>query len=209
MQQRTILGTLAFAGIALLSGCYPEGAEYIDDYDLVYTDYSPTYDFQGSTTYSLPDSVVKITGNLEEGELPEKVDPIYANEILGKIRDNMNSYGWTRVNVDQDPDVVILPSMLAVTTTTVSYPGYWGWYYPYYGYGWYYPGYYPPTISSYTTGSLIIQMTNPNDVSPSETIPVVWLGVVNGLLEGTTSGMIVRIDKTVDQAFAQSQYLKH
>ena len=209
MQQRTFIGALAVTGIALLSGCYPQGAEYIDDYDLVYTDYSPTFDFRSSTTYALPDSVVKITGNLQDGEAPEMVDQTYASEILKKIRDNMNANGWTMVGVNESPDVVILPSMLSVTTTTISYPGYWGWYYPYYGYGWYYPGYYPPTISSYTTGSLIILMTNPKEMSPSETIPVEWVCAVNGLLEGSTSNMISRIDKTVDQAFTQSLYLKH
>ncbi|HRH69463.1 MAG TPA: DUF4136 domain-containing protein [Flavobacteriales bacterium] len=209
MQQRKITWALALAGIGLLSGCYPGGPEYIDEYDLVYTDYSSTVDFKAKNTYSLPDSVIKLSGDLVEGERPEMVSPVYANEILGKIRDNMNSYGWTEVDATESPDVVILPSAIVVTNTTVYYPGYyWGWYYPYYGYGWYYPGYYPPTVTSYTTGSLFIQMTNPNEPGATDNIPVEWIAVFNGLLEGSTSGLVTRIDRAVDQAFKQSPYLK-
>ena len=206
--QRTAIGATALLAIALLSGCYPAGPEYIDEYDLVYTNYSPTYDFDSQITYSLPDSVVKITGNLEEGEDPEMVNPTYGNEILDRIRDNMNDYGWTEVDDPDSADVVVLASTASSTTVSVWYPYYyWGWYYPYYGGGWYYPGYYPPTISSYTTGSLIIQMTDPDDISGTDNIPVPWICVVNGLLEGTTSGLITRIDHSIDQAFLQSDYL--
>lgn len=200
---------LAIASALLFAGCYPDGPEYIDEYDLVYTNYSPTYDFKAQTTYALPDSVVLITGNLEEGEAPEMVNTVYANEILSKIRQNMNDYGWTEVDEADDPDVTILPSAVSSTTVSVWYPSYyWGWYYPYWGYGWYYPGYYPPTISSYTTGSIFLQMIDRGEISGSENMPVEWVCIVNGLLEGSTSGLITRIDRSIDQAFAQSTYLQ-
>lgn len=201
---------LAIVSMLLFAGCYPDGPEYIDEYDLVYTNYSPTYDFRSQTTYALPDSVVLITGNLEEDSAPEMVSPVYANEILGKIRQNMNEYGWTEVDEADDPDVTILPSAVSSTTVTVWYPSYyWGWYYPYWGYGWYYPGYYPPTVSAYTTGSIFLQMIDRHEISGTENMPVEWICIVNGLLEGSTSGLITRIDRSIDQAFDQSQYLKH
>ena len=31
--------------IILLSGCYPQGPEYVEDLDVVITDYEPSYDF--------------------------------------------------------------------------------------------------------------------------------------------------------------------
>ena len=206
MQRLAISATVLLG--ALLTGCYPEGPEYIEEYDLVYTDHSPTYDFTAQRTYSLPDSVVKVTGDLDEGEAPDMVKPVYGNEILQRIRDNMNTYGWTEVAEVDSPDVVLLPSVITSTTVTVWYPSYyWGWYYPWYG-GWYYPGYYPPTVSSYTTGSLIIQMVDADEVSATDALPVNWLAVVNGLMEGSTASIISRIDQTVDQAFTQSEYLK-
>lgn len=209
MKRHLLFGALALATGVLLSGCYPKGPEYIEEYDLVYTDYSPDYDFKARHTYALPDSVVQLTGNLIEGERPDMLSPVYANEILGKIKDNMNKNGWTEVEIGQDPDVLVLPSTVSTTTVNVWYDYYWGWYYPYYGYGWYYPGYYPPTVSSYTTGSVLIQMVDPGDISGTEKMGVEWLCIVNGLMEGSTSGLITRIDKSIDQAFTQSPYLKH
>ncbi|MBL8000664.1 MAG: DUF4136 domain-containing protein [Flavobacteriales bacterium] len=194
----------------LFSGCYPEQPDYINEYDLVYTNHAPDFDFQGQGTYALPDSVVILgTGDPENGELPSMVDPFFANRILAQIRANMSAYGWTEVADADSADVVLLPS--AVKTLNIDayyyYGGYWGWYYPYGGYGWYYPGYYP-TYTSYTTGSLIMQINVPKDVSPSENVPVVWVGVINGLLEGSDASIADRIVANIDQAFKQSEYLK-
>jgi len=197
------------AGTALFSSCYPDQPDYIDEFDITYTNYSPTFDFKAQNTYALPDSVVIITGDLAEGEQPSMVDPQYGDQIISRIRQNMNNRGWTEVAATENPDVVVLPS--AIKTLNVDayyyYGGYWGWYYPYYGYGWYYPGYYP-TYTSYTTGSLVIQMNVPNDLSPTENIPVVWLSVFNGLLEGAESSIAVRVNNSIDQAFTQSPYLQ-
>jgi hypothetical protein len=207
--RKSAYSLLLLAAPVLFSGCYPETPDYINEYDLVYTNYSPDFDFQAQNTYALPDSVVIITGDLAEGELPSMVDPYYGNKIIAQIRANMNSYGWTEVEDADSADVVILPS--AMKTLNVDayyyYGGYWGWYYPYYGYGWYYPGYYP-TYTSYTTGSLIIQMTVPRDLSPTENVPVPWIGVINGLLEGSDASIADRIETNIDQAFKQSTYLQ-
>lgn len=207
--RKSAYSLLLLAAPVLFSGCYPETPDYINEYDLVYTDYSPDFDFKAQNTYALPDSVVIIDGDLAEGELPSKVDPFYGDQILSEIRANMNNYGWTEVEDADSADVVILPS--AIKTLNVDayyyYGGYWGWYYPYYGYGWYYPGYYP-TYTSYTTGSLIIQMTVPRDLSPTENVPVPWIGVINGLLEGSDASIVDRLLTNIDQAFKQSTYLQ-
>jgi len=171
--RRRELFTIPFLGVALLTGCYPETPDSIDEYDLVYTNYAPAFDFKAEGTYALPDSVVKITGNLAEGDSPEMVNPIYGDQILNRIRNNMADYGWTEVAEGDDPDVLVLPSVITSTTVSVWYPSYWGWYYPWYG-GWYYPGYYPPSVSSYSTGSLIVQMSTPTTLALRITCP--WCG---------------------------------
>lgn len=210
LMQRTAIRALGLVSMALLAGCYPQGPEYIDEYDLVLTNFSPTFDFTTTTTYSLPDSVIKISGDLIDGENPDMVSPVYGDEILDDIRQNMNERGWEEVDEANDPDVILLPSVFTSTTVSYYYDSYyWGWYYPYYGYGWYYPGYYPAYVTSYTTGTLMIQMTDPNDPAASDNIPVVWTAAFNGLAEGSTSGLVVRIDEAIDQAFDQSAYLNH
>lgn len=209
MHSRKLLGLLPLASI-LFAGCYPETPESISEYDVVYTNYSPTYDFTNARTYSLPDSVVLISGNLANGELPECMNPIYGDQILTRIRQNLNSSGWTEVNEVDSADVIVLPSVISSEVVSVyNYGwGYWGWYYPYYGAGWYYPGYYP-TYTSYTSGTLLMQMTDPSRISAANDVPVVWLAILNGVLEGSTADLANRTLKSIDQSFTQSEYLKH
>jgi hypothetical protein len=109
--------------------------------------------------------------------------------------------------------LVIVPSGIISKNVSVyywyPYPGYgWGWGYP--GYGWGYPGYYPPVpyYSSYTTGTLRMEMFNPNDIRvvKGDTInPVYWTAGINGILSSNTT---TRITSTIDQAFKQSPYLQ-
>lgn len=204
---RKILGASMLTAAVFLTGCYPDSPDTLSEYDLVYTDRSPSFDFAAATTYSLPDSVVLITGNVAEGELPDMVNPVYGDVIIDRIRQNMNSRGWQEVVEADGPDVILLPSVLKTTNVDVyyGYGGYWGWYYPYGG--WYYPGYYP-TYTSYTTGSLFLQLNVPGETSPTNNTPVVWLGVINGLLEGSQADITQRTINNIDQAFTQSDYLK-
>lgn len=107
------------------SGCYPEGPEFIEDVDLVATLHDPDFDFSTVGTYAIPDSVVKITGNLKEGDPIEFVRQIYATTIIESIKDNMNRNGWTEVDKGNNPDVIILPS--AIRSTRIFYDWwYWG-----------------------------------------------------------------------------------
>ena len=192
--------------VVMLSGCYPKGPEYIEDLDLVVTNHDVDFDFEEFNTYSLPDRIVKITGNLAEGEDPEFVNDATAQLILNRIRDNMESYGWTEVGEEQNPEMIILPSAIQSTTLVYYYDyWYWDWYYPYYWWGWYYP--YPIYGGSYTTGSVFLQMTYPDGITAADNIPVVWSSILNGLLEGSTSEIGTRISKSIDQAFDQSPYL--
>lgn len=208
---------LAISSLLILWGCYPQGPEYTDDLDLVYTNYSTEFDFAAAKTYAIPDSVVKLTGDEFEDPdgngRPTFANPAYANAILTTIKQNLDKNGWTMVNKNNNPNVIVLP--MTTTTTNLFYYydwGYWGWYYPgwYPGWGWYYPGYYPPYVSAYRTGSVFIQMVNKINVpSQGENIPVVWTCILNGLAEGSTSDLVLRIQTGIDKGFNQSPYLKH
>lgn len=194
----------ATAGL-LLAGCYPAGPDYTEDLDAVYTVYDEQYDFVGKSTYAMPDQIVTDVQITNGGDtIYEYMKPVYADQILARIDANMSALGWTKVDVSADPDVLLMPAGLS--STTYFYDYWYGWWYGgYWGYwGWYYPPYY--TVSSYTTGSMIIAMADPNIDSPINRSPAIWLGVANGLL--TNSGNITRALDGVDQAFEQSSYLK-
>ncbi len=200
--------TLVLALFALLvSSCYPGGAEYYDELDLVYTAYDKDANFSAQKTYSRPDSVVIISSAEGNNGKRDFINQSTANLILGQLDANMAAYGYTKVAKNQNPNVDVLVS--AAQNTSIYYY-YSGWYYGWYGYygGWYYPGYYPPTYSTVTTGGLLMQMVSPKDSTIDGRVPVLWLAALNGMLEGSTSSANSRIRKGIDQAFTQSSYLK-
>lgn len=189
----------------VLGGCYPSGPDYTEDLDVVYTNFDPEFDFQSRSTYAMPDQiVVDIDINNNGDTTLEYMKPIYADPILAKIEANMTALGWTRVDISAVPDVLLSPA--GISSTTYFYSYWYNWWYGgwYGGWGWYYPPYY--TVSSYTTGSLIMTIADPNIDSPINQSPTAWIGAMNGLLTG--SGDVQRVLNGIDQAFEQSAYLK-
>jgi hypothetical protein len=188
------------ASLALWS-CYPDGLEYYEDTDITYTTYDVEFDFSARNTYSIPDKIV-IDVEIEDGDTTfVYMKDVYAKPILQNIEANMANYGWTKVNISQKPDVVVTPA--AMKNTTVFYSYWYDWWYGY-GWGWYYPPYY--SISTYTTGTVIITMADPNVDNPINKSQAAWIMAANGLASGT--GNITRVTDAIDQAFVQSPYLK-
>jgi hypothetical protein len=188
-----------FLGIIfLMVSCYPEGIEYYEETDIVYTDYTESFDFASRGTYAMPDKIVKITGNLVEGESPEFVPEPYNTQILNKIESNMTALGWTKIADPESADLALFPAVWS-NTTIVYYYDYWCWYYYYYcGWGWYYP-----YATSYTTGTMVMTLVAQGEeyIEPSS----VWTAAINGLMSGAYDTS--RITKAIDQAFKQSPYL--
>lgn len=206
---------IALLVLPALSACYPDGAQYTDDLDLVYTNYDDKFDFKAKHTYAIPDSVIKITGEVftdpDGDHKPSFMSPTYAVPLLAQIKQNLNQRGWTQVSKLNNPDMVVLVS--STTTTNIYYWydwWYWSWWYPYWGsgWGWYYP-YYPVYVSSYKSGSVFIQMIDNRPTVTEEKIPVEWSCIINGLAEGGSSDIIARLKANTDQAFVQSPYLSH
>ena len=183
--------------ILLMVSCYPEGIETYEDTDLVYTNYDDTYDFASKGTYAIPDKIVKITGDLSDGETPDYVSEPYNTQILNLIKSQMSDLGWTLASDPDGADVTLFPAVWS-NTTVVYWYDYWCWYYYYYcGWGWYYP-----TYTTYTTGTLVMLMV-PTEGSAE---PVsVWTGAINGLMSGGYD--VSRVTDAIDQAFEQSPYL--
>jgi hypothetical protein len=194
------------AVVFLLTQCYPEGPIYTDELDLVYSNYDAGYDFTAKHTFAIPDKVMKIDEALLNGGGPNYVKDVYASVILNKISQNMLNNGWSQVAIKEHPDVLVAPAAFELTTYYYDYWGYYDWWYGGYypGGGWYYPY---PTVSSYSTGSLIVTMVDPNNLSPDDRPLVAWTFAVNGLLTGSTSEFNARVARSIDQAFTQSPYL--
>jgi hypothetical protein len=195
---------LIVASVLLLGGCYPHGAEYVEDLDVVLTSHKAEYDFLAKATYAMPNRIVKITGDIAEGEDPSFIPDINAQKILTTIANNMADLGWQRVDVEDSPDLLLLPAAWETTTIYYWYDYWYGWWYG--GYYPYWPYYPPVSYSSYTTGTLLMALIDP-DVTGTNGNPInQWAGAINGLLTGTYNAN--RVDKAINKAFAISPYLK-
>ena len=184
--------------IIILGGCYPQGPEYYEDLDIVYTTYEDDYDFSSKGTYAIPDKIVKITGNIVEDEDPEFVDEPLNREMLDLMESNMAALGWAKTDDAEMADLVLLPAVWTNTTIYYWYD-YWCWYAPWYcGWGWGYP-----SVSTSTTGTLVMTLIADGDdyIDPER----VWTAAANGLLSGAYN--TTRVTKAIDQAFEQSPYL--
>lgn len=222
-------GILAATFILLLTSCYPEQYENIEDLDIVQTRYDEEFDFNSKSYFLLADTVPVISAHAgyEKSENEIELD----NAIIGEVANQLTLAGYTQLsqadtsnNEKMNNAVVIL-----VSRATESYTEY---YYDYYNYGYtywdgffgldyYYPGYYwrnyyPwgfPVSFSYSVGTVIIEMLDPSapydiDVGESEvSFPVRWMAVLNGLAELSYENTEDRIIDGIDQAFAQSPYL--
>jgi len=184
-----------------LWGCYPHGADYVEELDVVLAYHNPDYVFTGKHTYSMPDKIVKITGNLREGEAPEFIPDVTAKKILDQIDVNMEALGWAKVDTVAHPDLLLLPGAVEVTTIYYWYD-YWYWWYG----GWYYP-YSPPVYySSYSTGTLIMTLVDRYIVGSDGNSVTQWTGAINGIMTGSYNA--TRMNAGIDKAFAISPYLK-
>ncbi len=203
--KRKILSIVTVFSALLLWGCYPNGPDYVEELDVVITYHVDEYDFNSQATYAMPDKIVKVTGDLPDGEDPEFMPDATASKILKDIADNMAALGYTRVAQTANPDLYLLPASWQ-TTTVYWWYDYWYWWYGGY-WGGYYPPYYPPvSVSSYTTGTLMMNLIDKDVVNANGDPIIQWSGAINGLLTGAYNAS--RVTTAINKAFDQSQYLK-
>ena len=128
---------------------------------------------------------------------------------------NLDAIGLRRVDpATETADVDVLVTFTATRYTEyTSYPFYDVW--P----GWDgFDGYdaswgiaYPGSSGSATVldaGSLRMEMLNQRTANPStRQLTAIWTASVDGVLAGDNASIVQRIEKGIDQAFAQSSYL--
>lgn len=203
-------------------GC-GSGAEPPDNPDVVATVSAQSFPFSTAKTFVLPNNVAEITdqGAQAVSLTPTQqttLDPGTEALILNEIATQLTARGYVQLTdpVGPKPDIFVQASVMRTTSTDVYYTswyGYWGgyydpWYSGYYSAGW--APYSVPYVVTSTLGSLIIEFTDPNNPEPSaQKIPSVWVGVVTGAVDGaSTTEVQSRVKSGIDQAFAQSPYIR-
>ena len=203
MKTKLVLILLA-AGCGLAScSKYPPSATRLTEDLAIYTKYDVGCDFTKFKTYYMSDSIVKVTSK-DSGWY-------YNATVLGltsEIAKNMNSLGYTRTRNAKTTDLYLGVSYVVNVNLTTYYPGwYWGYpgYYPpdYWGGGGYYYPYYPAYITSYSTGTVLMDMMDVQHPTTGKKIPIRWNCYIRGLLTGDHT--LSQVQQGVDQAFIQTK----
>lgn len=205
-----------------LVACYPNDAQYIDEFDTALTHYDETTDFTQFHTFVMPDSMVYIRTNGDT----VRIDREFDKKILSLVRKNFENYNYRQLTPEEitagaQPDIAVTVSAFSNAYFYFSYGyswyDYWGWY-PgwnwFWGSSWYsyypwYPWYGGTTVYAYDQGTVLIDILHPAGIQEgSSRIPVLWTGVVDGILAGSRNYINSRLEKNINQCFIQSPYLK-
>ena len=209
MKRMISLTLLAFAGLAALSSCTKDPMNNLSEEEsrIYITNRDNNADFGSYKTYSIPDSVYVIDNNGLAGAQATSWDL----QALAAVRSALESRGYVRVNRSQAPDLGINVSRLYNTTTNlVNLGDYWGnyggyydpWYWGYGGYGYGYPQAYALVES--TEAMVSVDMLDLKNAPATNTINVIWNGVIRGSGIFTTPA----INTGVKALFDQSPYIK-
>lgn len=207
-----LVGLVAVAAIG--AACYPYDVTSTSQLDVVATAHDSSKNFGAVQKYVLLDTVVHVV--IDSSNMIE-IGREFDDLIIDQIEENLQALGWTGVRFspgDTPPtptadEVAVLVSATASRSTTIWYPWnpWWGWY-P--GWGWgcvtCWPGYGYPVVTQTDAGTLAMNMIETLTTAPNDTVPVVWIGALRGVL--SSSGAASRLTNGINQAFNQSPYLK-
>ena len=206
---------LLFAGALLATACekYPD-TDDLDNQYLVYTNYDDQTDFKKFTTFYVPDSVLIIDNS--SSTKPKYLYGTPASDIIiANYVSSMEKAGYVRTEDKNSADLGLQISYIEDTYRFrylngspwwYNYPWYWN--FTYWGNwgGWYWP--YNITYS-YSTGSILSELVDLTDTpNTSKTLRVVWTNYITGLLNNNGSLNTTYVQNSIEQAFAQSPYLK-
>lgn len=197
--------------------CYPGGADNVKDLDVAITNYDKNADFANYVTYTLPDSIVYFVDQGSRAMMSTGLDTVILNLVNQKFTD----MGYQEIPNPTDstspkPDFVITVSAFSNTSyyfLNSNWYNNWGWYPGWdYWFGWntsfgpWYPWH--PVVYSYRSGSVVIEMLDTKNAVPdSKRIPVLWTGIADGILSGSSTSILNRAIQEINQCFAQSPYL--
>ena len=194
----------AFVGILLASACSwgPDGLDETQDQILTIARKTDAVDFTKFNSFAITDSITAV----DDGK-KVRISDATSDLIIAQVVRNMNLYGYTQVQADENPDLLVDLSYIQ-RTNTYMYPGYWSdwdWWWDWNGYPWwgwdpYYPYQMPAFVSSYTTGSIVIEVADVVNVATESTVPVVWHGLVREILNGSHTQQ--ELLSSIDEVFA-------
>jgi len=224
-QSKIAFYLLLLAMAAGLYSCYPGTNDLTyKDLDIALTMYDKEYytpggnnDFQNFETFTVPDTVIHLIGEDDKDDISRDYD-VY---MIQQVKANLEKLGYLEETDPENnpPDIVVTISVTTTDYVVYGWYPYWGWYWPYYKstpaaeavnyyyYPWY-PWYGYGSTYTYSTGTVLLEMVDNDRFDPEEEkLPIIWAGLVNGLLGDSKQNTKNRISNGIDQCFNQSVYL--
>lgn len=197
--------------VAILCGsCQfePDNLKLLDEL-VVSTNYDPEA-FPGTAepieyiTYALPKDTIGYVSNRNANDTIRVYSSSfqYPRLVINAIQQNMDQMGYSKVEVNEDPDIGVNVYVVADLNLfqQVVYPSY---YSGYYGYGGYY--YYPYVQTyAYNTATLVVEMVDLKNRSGNQ-VKVVWNAYMGDVINSVDYEQ-QSVD-AIHQAFEQSPYL--
>ena len=200
-------GGLVSVACAASVACLPETFENTEELNVIATVRDPSRDFSDFDTYWMSDMVIDLSQLTDD---PIEIGQGIQDLMLDTVAEEMAALGYRRIEDDgsmPDTDVAILVGAVAGNNWVLTG------YYPWYGFpGYWY--YYPPVAVpiNYPTGSVIITMLRPSEVSMDEedrnVVATVWAAGMRSVLQANTGDTRRAVVSNISQAFAQSPYLR-
>lgn len=209
MKKILLISTLALLALACHRLPYPLDG---DNEYLVYTSPAKDVEFSEFTTFDIADSLLVIG----QSEKPEYSHSVNAMALINAFKTNMEAMGYIYAPSDPDADLGIQLTYMVRTERFVKYydDPYWWLDYP----GYWSPGvwgdwsrfYYPrPMVYSYSTNALLADMVDlTSEEGDEKSLEVIWSSYIGGPAGYNAGYDIQRMKSSIDQAFAQSPYLK-
>ena len=208
MKKILLISAVMLAAVA----CHKEPYTDSDNEYLVYTTPGKDVNFTSYKTFDLADSLLIIG----QSEKPEYSQSDNALALIQAVRTNMEKMGYIYTPSNPNADLGIQMTFVVKTERYVQYyndpywwldyPGYWS---P--GFWGNYTGFYYryPVSYTYSTNSLMIDMvdlTTPK--TGNEALEVIWSAFLGGPAGFGPVSDLNKMKTSIDQAFAQSSYLK-
>ncbi len=209
MKKILFISTLVLLAVACQKEPYPQDG---DNEYLVYTAPAKDADFSDYTTFDIADSLLVIG----QSSKPEYSQSNNALALIQAFRTNMEKLGYIYTPDNPDADLGIQLTYMIKTERFLQYyndpywwldypgywsPGYWGdWY------GFYYPR---PMVYSYSTNALLADMVDLTaEQGDGKSLEIIWSVYIGGPAGPNVSYDVQRMKDSINQAFAQSPYLK-
>lgn len=198
--------------VAVIAGCssQPRLEELINDM-VVLTSYDTNANFGSYTTYTMPLDTIGLQSNQSTQTY---LASEYAHQITQAINRNLTASGRQRVEKNQTPSLginIFVVNNLEIYQSVMypsygGYPGYGYGYGSYYGYGGYY-GYPQVVTQQFDQAILVIELADLAVLDPTSKRPrIVWSANIGDLINSYDQN--AKVIEAIDQAFAQSTYLK-